>query len=83
MTANEVGFLVEDGHGNTWSGNTCVNSPTEAEIAGWKCDALRYRWLKEHHLQLGPDCWIRSGDDLDEAIDAEMRAGPQEGVGRE
>jgi hypothetical protein len=36
-------------------------------------DARRYRWLKEHHLQLGPDCWIRTGEDLDEAIDAEMR----------
>lgn len=33
-------------------------------------DARRYRWLKENHLQLGPDCWIRTGDDLDEAIDA-------------
>lgn len=37
-------------------------------------DAARYRWLKEHHLQLGPDCWIRTGDDLDDAIDAEMHA---------
>lgn len=36
-------------------------------------DAARYRWLKANHLQLGPDCWIRTGDDLDEAIDAEMR----------
>ena len=33
----------------------------------------RYRWLREHHLQLGPDNWIRTGDDLDEAIDAGAR----------
>ena len=43
-------------------------------------DAARYRWLKTHHLQLGPDCWIRTGDDLDEAIDAEIRTAPQEKV---
>jgi len=36
-------------------------------------DAARYRWLREHHLQVGPDAWIRTGDDLDEAIDAEMK----------
>ena len=37
-------------------------------------DAARYRWLKKNHLQIGPDCWIRTGDDLDDAIDAEMAA---------
>ena len=37
-----------------------------------RADARRYRWLKEHHLQLGPDCWIRTGEDLDGAIDAEL-----------
>ena len=35
-------------------------------------DAERYRWLKANHLQTGPDSWIRTGDDLEEAIDAEM-----------
>jgi len=40
-------------------------------------DAARYRWLKANHLQLGPDCWIRTGDDLDDAIDAEMRSAQQ------
>lgn len=44
----------------------------EAEALSLKEDALRYRWLKEHHLQVGPDAWIRTGDDLDEAIDAAM-----------
>lgn len=38
-----------------------------------RADARRYRWLKANHLQLGPDCWIRTGDDLDEAIDAEEK----------
>jgi len=41
-------------------------------------DAARYRYLKQHHLQLGPDCWIRTGDDLDEAIDAAIST-PSEG----
>lgn len=36
-------------------------------------DAERYRWLKANHLQTGPDSWIRTGDDLEEAIDAGMR----------
>jgi hypothetical protein len=35
-----------------------------------KEDAERYRWLKANHLQTGPDSWIRTGDDLEEAIDA-------------
>ena len=35
-------------------------------------DAARYRWLKENHLQTGPDSWIRTGDDLEEAIDEGM-----------
>lgn len=33
-------------------------------------DAERYRWLKANHLQTGTDSWIRTGDDLEEAIDA-------------
>ena len=37
-------------------------------------DAKRYRWLKENHLQTGTDSWIRTGDDLEEAIDAAMAA---------
>ena len=36
-------------------------------------DAARYRWLKANHLQTGPDSWIRTGDDLEEAIDEGMR----------
>jgi len=36
-------------------------------------DAARYRWLKANHLQTGPDSWIRTGEDLEEAIDAAMR----------
>jgi hypothetical protein len=35
-------------------------------------DAARYRWLKRNHLQTGPDSWIRTGDDLEEAIDEGM-----------
>lgn len=35
-------------------------------------DAARYRWLKANHLQTGTDSWIRTGDDLEEVIDAEM-----------
>ena len=38
-------------------------------------DAERYRWLKANHLQLGPDCWIRTGDDLDDATDAARSEG--------
>ena len=33
-------------------------------------DAERYRWLKANHLQTGTDSWIRTGEDLEEAIDA-------------
>jgi hypothetical protein len=35
-------------------------------------DAKRYRWLKATHFQTGVDSWIRTGDDLEEAIDAAM-----------
>ncbi len=48
-----------------------VAEQREAEKQVFK-DAERYRWLKEHHLQVGPDAWIRTGDDLDDAIDAEL-----------
>ena len=45
-------------------------------------DADRYRWLKEHHLQTGTDTWIRTGDDLEDAIDAALKdaasSGPKE-----
>ena len=42
--------------------------------AGLICkDAARFRWLKENHLQTGPDSWIRTGDDLEEAIDEGMK----------
>lgn len=37
-------------------------------------DAARYRWLKANHLQTGKDSWIRTGDDLEEAIDEGRRA---------
>lgn len=36
-------------------------------------DAARYRWLKANHLQTSPDSWIRTGEDLEEAIDEAMR----------
>ena len=35
-------------------------------------DAARYRWLKANHLQTGADSWYRTGDDLEEALDAEI-----------
>jgi len=38
-----------------------------------RLDAARYRWLRANHLQVGPDAWIITGDDLDEAIDAAMK----------
>lgn len=38
-------------------------------------DAKRYRWLKTNHLQLGQDCWIRTGDDLDEATREALKEG--------
>ena len=60
------GVVFTDGNGNA----TMRYSHYEAVLR----DAQRYRWLKENHLQLGPDCWIRTGDDLDEAIDAELDA---------
>lgn len=43
------------------------------KLAEREADAERYRWLKANHLQTGPDSWIRTGDDLEEAIDAELR----------
>ena len=39
-----------------------------------RLNAARYVWLRENHLQTGSDSWIRTGDDLDEAIDAGMEA---------
>ena len=36
-------------------------------------DAERYRWLKDNHLQTGIDSWIRTGNDLEEAIDAAIK----------
>lgn len=37
----------------------------------------RWRYLKTHHLQTGPDSWIRTGDDLEEAVDAAIKAGKE------
>lgn len=51
----------------------------KAELAGVREAMKRYEWLKSNHLQLGPDCWIRTGEDLDEAIDAEI----EQAIGRE
>lgn len=36
-------------------------------------DAARWRWLKANHLQTGSDSWIRTGEDLEEAVDAGMK----------
>jgi hypothetical protein len=44
-----------------------------AEVAELRPDAERYRWLKANHLQTGTDSWIRTGDDLEEAIDEAMK----------
>jgi hypothetical protein len=49
-----------------------------AERDALKKDAERYRWLKANHLQLGPDCWIRTGDDLDDATDAALAAAKEQ-----
>lgn len=76
--------LVKRGNGFQWlteeGMRLCIKAgyceEKERREAQWRkgrTNAARYEWLKAHHLQLGPDCWIRSGDDLDEAIDAEMR----------
>ncbi len=48
--------------------------PLRASLAEAEKDAGRYRWLKGNHLQTGPDTWIRTGDDLEEAIDAAIAA---------
>lgn len=42
----------------------------EQRLAAAELNAARYEWLKANHLQTGPDSWIRTGDDLEEAIDA-------------
>lgn len=42
-------------------------------IAELEIDANRYQWLKRNHLQTSPDSWIRTGDDLEDAIDGEIR----------
>jgi len=47
-----------------------------AKVQEVSADAERYQWLKANHLQTGADSWIRTGDDLEEAIDA-ARAKPQ------
>lgn len=56
------------------SGDRPTNTAYEANIAELEPDAERYRWLKRHHLQTGQDSWIRTGDDLEEAIDEGRRA---------
>ena len=48
-------------------------------IAEYKEDAERYRWLKAHHLQTGTDSWIRTGDDLEDAIDAARKSESEHG----
>ena len=47
-----------------------------AEVAELRRDAERYRWLKDNHLQTGADSWIRTGEDLEEAIDAALGEQP-------
>lgn len=47
-----------------------------AEVAELRRDAERYRWLKANHLQTGADSWIRTGEDLEEAIDAALGEQP-------
>lgn len=47
-----------------------------AENERLRQDAERYRWLRDHHLQTGQDSWIRTGADLEEAIDAAIEFGP-------
>ena len=49
-------------------------SALKAQLAECEKDAQRYRWLKVNHFQTGADSWIRTGDDLEEAIDAAMNA---------
>lgn len=67
-----------------------IESVARMQVAGFQCcdeierleqanaelrrDAERFRWLKANHLQTGPDSWIRTGDDLEEAIDAGMKS---------
>ena len=48
-----------------------------AELEALRADAERYRWLKANHLQTGADSWIRTGEDLEEAIDAARAGGGQ------
>ncbi len=40
------------------------------ELEARRRNAERYQWLKANYLQTGPDSWIRTGEDLEEAIDA-------------
>jgi len=56
----------------TFEDHSSALAAKDARIAELERDAARYNYLKTHHLQLGPDCWIRTGEDLDEAIDAEL-----------
>jgi hypothetical protein len=44
------------------------------ELLAIRPQAARWQWLKANHLQTGPDSWIRTGDDLEEAVDAGMRS---------
>ena len=48
----------------------------DIEVAELRRDAERYRWLKANHLQTGTDSWIRTGEDLEEAIDAALGEQP-------
>lgn len=47
----------------------CQLAVAERQLADARGKALRYEWLRANHLQTGPDSWIRTGDDLDDATD--------------
>lgn len=67
-------YIVKDAEG-AWIGDIRAEHAPEivASMNGVIKDAERYRWLKANHLQTGPDSWIRTGEDLEEAIDEAMR----------
>ncbi len=45
------------------------------EIEGWRRDAFRYRWLREHSTQpVEPWSTHRNPESLDEAIDAALQS---------
>lgn len=73
--ANLRGTFYAHAFGPTYDhmrGHAC---DLEIECAEFRLDAMRYRALRETQMQLGPDAWMRTGDDLDEAIDALIAKG--------